>query len=107
MATRLVGAHSNGLLQVEIFGTVFRACLCGEPNPSYVACARCGAFNYSGHPCRACGGPGDLADPWKTCPSCGRPAVVEESLLTAWYSNPVKQLRQRFVEWRQRRQRKV
>lgn len=103
MATRVVNARTNGVLSVEIYGKVYRACACGTPNPDFVACARCGCFNYSGHPCRNCGGPGDLADPWDICPSCGRPVDSESSLLTAWYRNPLKQLRQRLREWRQKR----
>lgn len=105
MATRVVGARSRGVLAVEILGTVHRACACGEPNPSVVACARCGTFNYSGHPCRNCHGPGDLADPWTVCPSCGRPAVTESGLLTAWYRSPLKQLGTMFREWRAKRSR--
>lgn len=105
MTARVVGVHGNGLTGLELYAKRFRACVCGEPNPSLVDCPSCGALNYSNHQCRSCGGPGGGAAPhWSTCPSCGRAAVVDDlGKLTAWYANPFRQLWQIFTEWRAKR----
>ena len=106
MTTRVAGIRSNGLVGLELYGTVYRACLtCHEPNPSRVECPSCGTMNYSGHPCRNCGSAGGVPNPpWTFCPTCGCAALIEDrGKLTAWYANPFRQLWQIFTEWRQRR----
>ena len=105
MSFRVAAVHSNGLIGVELFAKQFCACRCGEPNPSLVECPSCYAMNFSGHPCRKCGGPGGVPnDHWYTCPNCGAAArIIDHGKLTAWYANPFKQLWQIFTEWRARR----
>lgn len=97
---RAVGVHGNGMVSLELFGKIYRACACGEPNPSMVDCPSCGAMNYSGHPCRACGGPGGVPnDHWLTCPSCGCAARVDDvGMLSAWYRNPLRRLAHKMRE---------